>query len=77
MSFKLSDSAIAQIVQLFQMGILTGTDVSDQLRTMTLSQSHDTNVLEPSPEFVEVFNENIQRMLEQADSMANETTDTE
>ena len=44
---------------------------------MTLSQSHDTNVLEPSPEFVEVFNENIQRMLEQADSMANETTDTE
>ena len=28
--YKLSDAAIAQIVQLIQLGILTGTDISDQ-----------------------------------------------
>ena len=37
-SYKLSDSTIAQIVQLIQLGILTGTDVSDQMRTLKVVQ---------------------------------------
>ena len=32
--YKLADATIAQIVQLIQMGILTGTDISDQMRTL-------------------------------------------
>ena len=32
--YKLSDSTNAQIVKLIQLGILTGTNVSDKMRTM-------------------------------------------
>ena len=64
---KLSDIAIAQIVQLIQMGILTGTDVTDQLRTLKLTVEDGDNRLVPSPEFVETFNENIERLTKKAD----------
>ena len=73
MEYKISDKAIAQIVQLFQLGILTGTDVSDQLRTMTLTVNEETQKLDPSEGFVESFNENIQRMMEQAENMPTDS----
>lgn len=66
MSYKLSDPAIAQIVQLFQLGILTGTDVSDQMRTLQLVEQDGKLV--PAPEFVEIFNENLAKLQEQAES---------
>ena len=37
--FKLSDSSIVQIVRLIQMGMLTGTDVTDQLRTFEVCEN--------------------------------------
>jgi len=66
MEYKLSDQAIAQIVQLIQLGILTGTDISDQLRTMSLTADTDTDRLVPTPEFIDVFNENIERLTNDA-----------
>ena len=69
MEYKLSDAAIAQIVQLLQLGILTGTDVTDQLRILRLTVDEDGNKLIPSPEFVEIFNENLQRLQDDADKM--------
>lgn len=72
MEYKLSDTSIAQIVQLLQLGILTGTDITDQLRTMRLSVDKETGSLVPSEDFVEMFNENIDRMQSEAD---NQTTD--
>lgn len=75
MSHKLSDAAIAQIVQLLQFGMLTGTDVTDQLRTLYLVVDSETSQLIPSPEFVEVFNENLSRLQEQADTLAEESND--
>ena len=59
----LSDATIAQIVRLIQLGMLTGTDVSDQLRTMRVIVVDDK--ISPSPDFVETFNENLTRMTEQ------------
>ena len=50
-SYKLSDATIAQIVQLIQMGILTGTDVSDQMRTLRVVVS-DRGTVEPDPDFL-------------------------
>ena len=75
MEHKLSDLAIAQIVQLIQLGILTGTDVTDQLRLLQLTVDENSNKLVPSPDFLEVFNENIARLAEQADSSANSATE--
>ena len=57
---KLNDATIAQIVRLIQLGILTGTDVSDQLRTLECVITNDS--LAPNPEYMEVFEKNLEAM---------------
>lgn len=57
---KLNDATIAQIVRLIQLGILTGTDVSDQLRTLECVVENDR--LAPNPEYMEVFESNLKSM---------------
>ena len=61
-TYKLSDSTISQIVQLIQLGILTGTDVSDQMRTMRVVVNTEDNTVCPDPEYLEMFNQNLERM---------------
>ena len=61
-TYKLSDSSIAQIVQLIQLGILTGTDISDQIRTLRLIKDDESMTLKPCPVYVEVFNQNLENM---------------
>tara|TARA_Y100000310_G_C20509448_1_gene728084 strand:+ start:544 stop:765 length:222 start_codon:yes stop_codon:yes gene_type:complete len=68
-SYKFSDKTIAKIVQLIQLGILTGTDVSDQMRTFRIVHGKGDK-LDPCPEFVKMFDENLERMQEIADSNA-------
>jgi len=68
MEYNLSTKAIAQIVQLIQLGILTGTDVSDQLRTFRMTIDDKTNKLVPSEEFIKSYNENIERLTEKAEN---------
>ena len=65
----LSDDAISGIARLLQVAILTGTDIIDNLRTLRLVNV-DGN-LRLSPEFVENFNDNIDRMLLEADNNAD------
>ena len=72
MEYKLSDTSIAQIVQLLQLGILTVTDITDQLRTMRLSVDDDTGSLVPSEEFIKTFNENLERMQSEADNSSSD-----
>ena len=69
-SYKLSDSTISQIVQLIQLGILTGTDVSDQMRVMRVVLDKENNAVVPDPEYLENFNQNLERM--QKDLSGNE-----
>ncbi len=69
MEYKLSTRAIANIVQLIQLGILTGTDVSDQLRTFRLSIDEETQSLIPSKEFSSSYNDNISKLAEKAEKM--------
>lgn len=66
-TYKLSDSTIAQIIQLVQMGILTGTDISDQIRTLRVVTTDDGTVA-PDPEFVETFNKNLTKLAEIANN---------
>ena len=70
---KLDDTTIAQIVRLIQLGILTGTDISDQLRTLELVVKND-RVL-PSPEYMEIYEENITAMQAVADHAAGVSSD--
>jgi|TARA_R110000824_G_scaffold262213_3_gene450965 hypothetical protein len=57
---QLSDGSIAQLVRLLQLAILTGTDVSDNFRTIQFVV--EDNVLHLDPEYVENFEKNIEKM---------------
>lgn len=70
--YTFDDSTIAQIVQLIQLGMLTGTDVSDQIRTMRVVV--DNNKILPSPDFVEEFNVNIDKMTKKAGKLSPSAT---
>ena len=60
--YKFSDSTISQIVQLIQLGILTGTDVSDQMRTMRVVLNEDDSTVCPDPDYLEMFDSNLEKM---------------
>ena len=71
--YKLSDDAIAQVVKLLQLGILSGTDIADNFRTLELIVDDDKLV--PSPEYLETLESNIQKMQDQVDSLTkNQST---
>ena len=58
----LSDDAIVTIAKILQVGILTGTDIVDNLRLVELVLN-DSGALDPSDEFLENFDQNIEKML--------------
>lgn len=72
---NLDDTAIAQIVKLIQMALITGTDIVDHLRMMQLEVS-DTNKIILDKEYSKIFNEQIQKMLEASDAMNNASQET-
>lgn len=63
-TYKLADSTISQIVQLIQLGILTGTDISDQMRTLQVVVDEDTSRISPDPDYLELFEKNLSKMRE-------------
>lgn len=65
---NLDDTTIGQIVKLIQMALLTGTDIVDHLRMMQLDVS-DTNKIILNREYAQIFNEQIEKMLEASSSM--------
>ena len=67
-NYKLDYTTILQIVRLLQMGMLTGTDVADQLRTLELSVKEDTRTLVPSPDYADQFDKNVNKMVEMAEA---------
>ena len=62
---KLHDNTIGHIAKLIQMAILTGTDVIDHLRMLEL-QEDDNNMLVLQKDYVEVFDNSLQKMIENA-----------
>ena len=67
---KLDDEVIAHIAKTVQLAILTGTDIVDNLRIMTLQESDGKVYL--SDDFRENANSNIQQMLEESEKMQAE-----
>jgi hypothetical protein len=64
-NYHLDDLVIAQIAKIIQMAILSGTDITDNLRQMSLSVNSDGK-LGLSKEYVEIFNKGIAKMSEKA-----------
>lgn len=61
MSHKLSNSAIALVAKLLQIGILTGTDIVDHLRTLRLTLKDGELV--PDADFEAALDKEIGNML--------------
>lgn len=59
---NLDDTAIAQIVKLIQMALLTGTDIVDHLRMLML-ELNDQGKLVINSEYEEAFNSSLEKMM--------------
>ena len=73
MSYRLSDQTIGQIAKLLQIAIITGTDIIDNLRTLRLT-TVDGELLEPTPDYIENFEKNLNAMIENLAEQTNSTT---
>ena len=62
---KLHDTSIAQISKILQMAILTGTDIVDHLRMVTLEEQED-GMLYIEKEYKKIFDDSISKMLSNA-----------
>ena len=71
-TYKLSDGAIAQIAKTLQVAILTGTDITDNLRMLSFVCEGDDKILSVDPAFEESFNSGIERMLSEISDDAPE-----
>lgn len=67
---KLHDATIGQIAKCVQVAILTGTDVVDHLRQLELEVSD--GFVNVSDNYVETFEANIKKMLQEAVEIAEQ-----
>lgn len=70
MNFKLEDEVIAHIAKLVQLAILTGTDVVDHMRLMTLTAEGEKLGLEST--YSKTAEENIYRMLTEIEGLTED-----
>ena len=70
--YKLSDEVIAQIAKLLQLAMITGTDVVDNLRTMSVEVEEDTGMLCLTDEYREVSDTQIQKLLSELESQQSD-----
>lgn len=70
----LHDSTIAHIAKIIQMAILTGTDIVDHLRMVTLEEGEDKKLL-LNEEYSQIFEEQIQKMLSNSTEKSQDTED--
>jgi len=60
---RLSDNSISQLVRVLQLAMLTGTDITDNMRLMRFVV--EEGELDLDPKYVENFNNNLQAMEEE------------
>ena len=65
---KLDDSTIGHIAKTLQVALLTGTDIVDNLRQVRLVE--EDGVLLIDPEYMDEFNNNLEKLLEEAEKMS-------
>ncbi len=62
---QLHDNSISHIAKIVQLAILTGTDIVDNLRAIQFEVTDDEKLL-INAEYVRVFEENLNKLLQQA-----------
>jgi len=77
MNYRLSDQTIGQIAKLLQVAIITGTDIVDNLRTIRLLADDGGEFLDPTPDYLENFDKNLNKLIAQAAVSQVESGDEE
>ena len=72
-NLKLTDNAISHVAQLLQVAILTGTDIVDNLRSAQFVVKN--GAIEISPDYFENFNANLERMMQEASTLNQSSTE--
>ena len=69
-NLRLSDDSIGTIAKLLQIAILTGTDIVDNLRTVTFAVSDDKLV--PTQQFLDSLNKSIEGMIQRQQEIGSD-----
>jgi len=76
-SYKFSDEVIAQIARLVQLAIITGTDVVDNLRMISVTQlESDERFLTLTDEYRQIADDQIKKLVLAASSTSENSQDT-
>lgn len=73
---RLHDNSISHIAKIVQLAILTGTDIVDNLRAIQF-QAVEEEFLDINPEYLTVFEQNLNKLLQSALTEGLDTTDTQ
>ena len=71
----ISDEFIWQVAKLLQMAMLTGTNIVDNLRIVRVTVGEDNKIV-LTPEYREYFENSINQMLEEAESIKQTMQET-
>lgn len=63
---KLTDDSISQLVRVLQLAMLTGTDITDNMRQMRFVKNDD--MLSPDPGYLEEFEAGLVRLEKQVET---------
>ena len=66
---KLSDDTIAAVIKVLQVGLLTGTDITDHLRMLELAEN-ENGLLEPDPSWIVRFDKEMQDFVSRAEVLS-------
>ena len=72
-TFSLSDTAIAHIAKILQVAIITGTDISDNLRQFELT-TDENGKLTVSENCAKVFDGNLEKMMNEVQAQQETIT---
>tara|TARA_R110000803_G_scaffold92457_1_gene159943 strand:- start:378 stop:605 length:228 start_codon:yes stop_codon:yes gene_type:complete len=64
---KLSDNSISQLVRVLQLAILTGTDVTDNIRMIQFVE--EDGYLELDDEYLSTFEDNLSKLSDDGDEI--------
>ena len=73
---RLHDNSISHIAKIVQLAILTGTDIVDNLRAIQF-QTVEEEFLDINPEYLTVFEQNLNKLLQTALTEGLDTADTQ
>ena len=67
---RLSDNSIAQLVRVLQLALLTGTDITDNMRLMRFVAEGD--LIDLDPDYTETFEANLRKLADEAERAQND-----